>query len=189
MKKQLVALLVAAGLASTAFAAAETYVIDGTHTLPRFEYNHFGYSTQSSRFTKTAGKIVIDRAAKTGSVDVTIDTASVDSGYPTFNEHLRGEDFLDAAQFPQISFKSNKLAFDGDKLASVDGTLTVKGVSKPVTLKVGSFHCMPHPIMKKDACGANASVQIKRSEFNAGKYAPYVSDEVTLVIPVEAVKQ
>lgn len=187
--KKLFALLVAAGIGSTAFAAAETYVIDPTHTLPRYEYSHFGYSTQMGRFTKVGGKIVMDRAAKSGSVDVTIETASVESGYGTFNEHLRGEDFFDAAKHPTITFKSSKLGFDGDTLKSVDGLLTIKGVSKPVTLAVTSFKCMPHPIMKKDACGANATVQIKRSEFNAGKYAPYVSDEVTLTIPVEAVKE
>ena len=72
---------------------------------------------------------------------------------------------------------------------SVDGKLTVKGVTKPVTLKVTSFQCMPHPLIKKDACGANATAKIKRSEFNVGKYAPNVGDEVTLVIPVEAVKE
>jgi polyisoprenoid-binding protein YceI len=187
--KKLFALLVAAGIGSSAFAAAETYVIDGTHTLPRYEYSHFGYSTQLGRFTKTSGKIVIDRAAKTGSVDVSIDTASVDSGYDKFNGHLKGEDFFDAEKFPKITFKSSKLGFDGDNLKSVDGTLTIKGVAKPVTLAVTSFKCMPHPIMKKDACGANATVQIKRSDFNAGKYAPYVSDEVTLTIPVEAIKE
>lgn len=187
--KKLVALFIAAGIGSTAFAAPETYVIDGTHTLPRFEYSHFGYSTQMGRFTKTSGKIVIDRAAKAGSIDVTIDAASVDSGYDKFNEHLRSEDFFDVANSPTITFKSSKLGFEAENLKSVDGTLTIRGVSKPVTLALTSFKCMPHPIVKKDACGANATVAIKRSDFKAGKFAPYVSDEVTLTIPVEAVKE
>lgn len=187
--KKLVALAVAASLSTAAFAASETYIIEGTHTMPRFEYSHFGYSTQVSRFDKTSGTIILDRAAKTGSVDVVIDAKSVNTGYPLFNEHIQGEDFFDTAKYPTITFKSKALKFDGDKLASVDGDLTIKGVTKPVTLTVTSFHCMPHPMRKKDACGANATTQIKRSEFNAGKHAPYVSDEVTLTIPVEAVKE
>ena len=186
--KKLVALAVAASLSTATFAAPETYIIDGTHTMPRFEYSHFGYSTQVSRFDKTSGTIILDRAAKTGSVDVVIDAKSVNTGYPLFNEHIQGEDFFDTAKYPTITFKSKSLKFDGDKLASVDGDLTIKGVTKPVTLTVTSFHCMPHPMRKKDACGANATTKIKRSEFNAGKHAPYVSDEVTLTIPVEAVK-
>lgn len=187
--KKLVALAVAASLSTAAFAASETYIIEGTHTMPRFEYSHFGYSTQVSRFDKTSGTITLDRAAKTGSVDVVIDAKSVNTGYPLFNEHIQGEDFFDTAKYPTITFKSKALKFDGDKLASVDGDLTIKGVTRPVTLTVTSFHCMPHPMRKKDACGANATTQIKRSEFNAGKHAPYVSDEVTLTIPVEAVKE
>ncbi len=170
-------------------AAPETYAIDNTHTFPRFAYSHFGYSTQLSRFNKTSGSIVIDRAAKTGSVDVNIDITSVDTGYATFDEHIQGEDFLHTAKFPTATFKSTKLKFKGDKPVAINGDLTIKGITKPVTLKVDSFHCMPHPIVKKDACGANASTTIKRSEFNAGKYAPHVSDEVTLTIAVEAVKQ
>lgn len=187
--KKIALLLLAAGFSLNALAAPETYVIDGSHTFPRFEYSHFGYSNQVSRFDKTTGTIVLDRAAKTGSVDVTIDTTSVNTGFPVFNEHIQGEDFLDTKKFPTITFKSTKLNFAGDKLASVDGQLTIKGIAKPVRLDVTSFQCMEHPMLKKDACGANAVTKIKRTEFNAGKYAPYVGDEVTLTIPVEAVKQ
>lgn len=186
--KKLALLVAAASFSTAAFAAPETYVIDGTHTFPRFEYSHFGYSNQVSRFDKTSGKITLDRAAKTGSVDVVIDTKSVNTGYALFNEHIQGEDYFDTAKYPTITFKSSSMKFDGDKLVAVDGNLTVKGVTKPVTLTVTSFHCMPHPMLKKDACGANATTKIKRSEFNAGKNAPYVSDEVTLTIPVEAIK-
>lgn len=176
-------------LATPAFAAPETYVIDGNHTLPQFSYSHFGYSTQLSRFDKTTGKITIDRQAKTGMVDVTIDTTSVATGSPLFNEHIQGEDFLNTKSFPKATFTSNKFIFNGDRLSSIDGTLTLKGVSKPVTLTVTSFMCMPHPMFKKDACGANTTATVKRSDFNMGKYAPYVGDEVTITIPVEAVKE
>ena len=187
--QKLAALAVAASLSSAAFAAPETYVIDSTHTFPRFEYNHFGYSNQVSRFDKTSGKITLDRASKTGSVDVVIDAKSVNTGYALFNEHIQAADYFDTAKYPTITFKSSSMKFDGDKLVAVNGDLTVKGVTKPVTLSVTSFHCMPHPMLKRDACGANATTKIKRSEFNAGKNAPYVSDEVTLTIPVEAIKE
>ncbi|MDD5300702.1 MAG: YceI family protein [Gallionella sp.] len=187
--KKLVTLAIAASLSGAAFAAPETYIIQNAHTFPRFEYNHLGYSTQVSRFDKTSGTIVIDRAAKSGSVDVVIDTKSVNTGLPLFNEHIQGEELFDTAKYPTITFKSKKLKFDGDKLASVEGDLTIKGVTKPVTLSVTSFHCMPHPMLKKDACGANATTKIKRSEFNVSKGVPYVSDEVTLTIPVEAIKE
>lgn len=190
--KKLTALAVAAtfaAVAAPAFAAPETYVIEGNHTYPRFEYSHLGYSIQVSRFDKTTGKIMLDRAAKTGSVDVTIDMKSVNTGSTVFNGHIQGEDYLDTEKYPTATFKSTALKFDGDKLSAVDGNLTIKGITKPVTLAVTLFHCMPHPMLKKDACGANAVTKIKRSEFNAGKNAPYVGDEVTLTIAVEAIKE
>ena len=188
MKKSLVLFAAAALLGAPVFAAPATFAVDGTHTFPRFSYSHFGYSTQLSRFNKTTGKIVFDKEAKTGSVDIVIDAKSVDTGYATFNEHIQDVDFFDTKQFPTITFKSTKVQFNGDKPSKVEGNLTIKGVTKPVVLDVTSFHAMPHPIAKKDAIGANAVVKIKRSEFNMGKYAPYVSDDVTLSIAVEAVK-
>lgn len=188
MKTLFVSATLAALFSSALYAAPETYVIDPTHTYPRFEYSHFGYSKQSSRFDKTSGSITLDRVAKTGTVDVVIDATSVSSGLALFNQHLQGEDFFDVARFPSITFKSDTLTFSGDNLTSVKGNLTIKGITKPVTLTVTSFHCMPHPMRKKDACGANATTQIKRSDFNMSKYVPNVSDEVTLSLPIEAVK-
>lgn len=187
--KHLALLSLVTVFSTTALAAPETYTIDENHTLPRFSYNHFGYSTQLSRFDKASGKIVIDRQGKTGSAEITIDTTSVNTGSALFNEHIRGEDFLDTSKYPTATFTSNKFKFKGKELVSVDGTLTLKGISKPVTLKVTSLHCMPHPILKKDACGANATTVVKRTDFNMGKYAPNVGDEVTITIPVEATKE
>lgn len=184
------ALVVAlASLSAAAVAAPETFNIDPGHTLPRFEYNHLGYSFQQHRFDKTSGKIVLDRAARTGSVDVTIDTKSVNTGYALFNGHIQGEDFFHTEKYPTITFKSTSVKFDGDKPVAVDGNLTIKGVTKPVTLTVTNFHSMPHPMLKKDAIGANAVAKVKRSDFNMSKNVPYVSDEVTLSIAVEAVKE
>jgi polyisoprenoid-binding protein YceI len=176
-------------ITAPAFAAPETYVIDNSHTFPRFSYSHFGYSTQVSRFNKTTGTISWDKAKKQGSVDITIDMKSVDTGFSVFDEHIQGEDFLDTARHPQAKFTSSKVVFEGDKPVAIEGKLTIKGVTKPVTLKVTSFHAMPHPMLKKDAIGANATTTIKRSEFNAGKYAPHVGDEVQIDIAVEAIKQ
>lgn len=183
------AVMLASTLSTAAYAAPETYVIDTNHTKPVFSYSHFGYSTQMSRFDTTKGTISLDRAAKTGAVDVTIDAKSVNTGSALFNEHIQGADFFDTALYPTITFKSNQVKFKGDKLATVDGDLTIKGITKPVTLTISSMLCMPHPLAKKEACGANAATTIKRSEFNMAKYTPYVSDEVTLIIPVEALKQ
>jgi polyisoprenoid-binding protein YceI len=172
-----------------ALAAPETYNVEPTHTYPRFEYSHFGYSNQQQRFDKTSGKIVLDRAAKTGSVDVTIDATSVNTGYALFNGHIQAEDFFNTAKYPTITFKSTGVKFEGDKPVAIDGNLTIKGVTKPVTLTVTSFHSMAHPMLKKDAIGANAVTKVKRSEFNMGKNVPYVSDEVSLTIAVEAIKE
>ena len=185
--KQISAALALVTLAAgSAVAAPVTYTVDGSHTFPRFSYSHFGYSTQLSSFGKTTGTVVFDAQAKTGAVDIVIDTTTVNTGFADFNGHIQGEEFLDTAKFPKATFKSTKVVFDGDKPASIQGQLTIKGVTKPVTLTVTSFQAMPHPMMKVPALGANAFVTIKRSEYNAGKYAPYVGDEVRIDIAIEA---
>lgn len=183
------ALLAAAAVALPVFAQPETFVVDEGHTFPRFSYSHLGYSTQLSRFNKTSGKITWDREAHTGAVDVTIDMKSVDTGSKLFDGHIQGEDFLDTARYPTATFKSTAVRFDGDKPVAIDGNLTIKGVTKPVTLTVTSFQAMPHPMLKRDAIGANATTTVKRSDFNAGKFAPYVGDEVTIGLALEAVKE
>lgn len=179
----------AAILSSAAFAAPETYVIDANHTFPSFSYSHFGYSIQTSRFNKTSGKVMLDKEAGSGAVDVVIDMKSVDTGSALFNEHIQGEDFLDTGRHPTASFKSTAVRFDGGKPVAIDGNLTMKGVTRPVTLTVTGYKAMPHPMMKKDAIGANATTTVKRSDFNAGKYAPHVGDEVTIAIAIEAIKE
>lgn len=187
--KKFALIAIAAALSTSAFAAPETFVIDNGHTFPSFSYSHLGYSIQTSRFNKTTGKVVMDKAAKTGSVDVVIDMKSVDTGSALFNEHIQGEDYLDTAKFPTATFKSTSVKFDGDKPAAVEGNFTMKGVTKPVTLKISGFHAMPHPMAKKDAIGANATTTVKRTEFNAGKNVPYVGDDVTITIAIEAIKE
>lgn len=187
LKQLSLAAALAAGLFGNAIAAPVTYGVDSSHTFPRFSYSHFGYSTQLSSFKNTTGKVVFDAEAKTGSVDITIDMKAVNTGFDDFNGHLQGEDFFDTAKYPTATFKSTKVVFEGDKPKSIEGQLTIKGVTKPVTLTVTAFQAMPHPMMKKPALGATAFTSIKRTEFNAGKYAPYVGDEVRIDIAIEAI--
>ena len=189
LTKLTAALILAAVAAAPALAAPETYVVDGNHTFPRFSYNHLGYSIQMSRFDKATGTVTLDKAAKTAAVDIVIDAKSVNTGSATFNEHIQGEDFLDTTKYSTATFKSTKVNFDGDKPASIEGNLTLKGVTKPVTLTVTTFKAAPHPMLKKDAIGANATTKVKRTDFNMGKNVPYVGDEVTIDIAIEAVKQ
>lgn len=192
MKKTIAAIAIAtlaSGITASAVAAPVTFAVDGNHTFPRFSYSHFGYSTQLSKFNKTTGKVVLDQEAKSGSVDVVIDMKSVDTGSDVFNGHIQGEDFLDTAKYPTATFKSTAVKFEGDKPVAIEGNLTIKGVTKPVTLTITRFQRMPHPMLKKDAIGADAVVTVKRSEFNAGKYAPYVGDDVTINLAVEAQQQ
>lgn len=174
--------------AAPALAAPESYNLDPNHTFARFSYSHLGFSTQISRFNKTTGKVVLDKAARTGEVDVVIDTTSVDTGSKTFDGHIQGPDFLDTAKYPTATFKSTKVVFQGDAPVSIEGNLTLKGVTKPVVLKVTAFKNAAHPMMKVDAIGADATTVVKRTEFNAGKYAPNVGDEVTISIAIEAFK-
>lgn len=183
--KIFIALMATIGLTVTAFAAPATYTTDANHTFAQFEYNHLGFSKQTSRFNTVTGTVTIDQAAKKGSADITIDTKSVDTGSNLFNAHIQSEDFLSTTQFPTATFQSNDMIFKGDKPVALKGTLTLKGVSKPVTLTITNFDCKKHPMSGVDYCGANAETKVKRTEFNMGKYAPNVSDEVTILIAIE----
>jgi polyisoprenoid-binding protein YceI len=173
---------------SFAFAAPETFTSDASHTYVYFEYNHLGFSTQRSRFDKVNANIKFDAEAKTGSVEVSIDPKSVNTGWEKFNQHLQSDEFFDVAQFGFATFKSTKVVFSGDVLSQIEGNLTIKGITRPVTLKVSNFKVMPHPFTKKDTIGANAVTTIKRSDFGLGKNVPYVGDETTLNINLEASK-
>lgn len=175
-------------VAGTAFAAPETYNVDPMHTIPTYEINHLGFSTQRGRFNKTSGTIVLDRAKHTVSADISIDVNSLSTGVEKLETHLRSEDFFDAAKYPTITFKSTGARFSGDKLESLTGNLTMRGVTKPVTLTVTAFHCGFNQVYKKDECGADVTTMIKRSDFGISYAVPAVGDEVKLLIPVEAHK-
>ena len=168
--------------------AADSYTIDSAHTFPNFTINHLGFSTMHGRFDKTSGAITLDLAAKTGSVDVSIETASVSTGFAKRDEHLKSPDFFNAAEFPAITYKSTAVHFNGDKVSSVDGNLTISGVTKPVTLTVTEFNCGANPMNKKEECGAAASTQIKRSDFGVKYGVPAIGDDVKLEFEIEAIK-
>lgn len=177
-------------MASTvAMAAPATYTIDDSHTFVRFSYDHLGLSVQSSQFNRTTGTVVWDQEAGTAEVELVIDTTSVETGFPLFNEHIQGEDFFNTAEYPTATFTSTQVVFDGERPMSIDGELTIKGITQPVTLEVTHFAAMPHPMLQRDAIGANATTVINRSDFDAGMYVPNVGDEVTISISLEAVLQ
>lgn len=187
MKQLLSAALLSATLVAPAIAAPETYTIDPHHTFPTFEVSHLGYSIQRGRFDKTSGTITLDLAAKSGSADIAIETASIDMGFEEWNKHV-DEKFLNSAKFPTMAFKSSKFKFKGGKVQEVSGDLTLLGVTKPVVLKLDVFKCAPNPMMKKDVCGANATTTIKRSDFGMNAYLPMIGDEIKIAFGIEAIK-
>jgi polyisoprenoid-binding protein YceI len=188
MKKILAVIALASSFAVSAYAA-DTYKIDPNHTFPLFEVNHFGFSNQHGRFNKSSGTITLDMAAKKGSVDLTIDTTSLDMGFPLWDEHISADGFLNTAKFKTITFKSNKLVFKGDKVVGAEGEFTLLGVTKPLTIVVTDFKCGPHPMMKKPMCGGDVTGTIKRSEFGMTKYVPAISDDVKIMVPIEAFQE
>ena len=192
MKNKLLTLAVAAALPLMAQAAPENYTLDPYHTYPNFAVQHWGLSMVHGQFQKSSGKFSFDRAAKTGSVEFVTETASVSTGDnvkgsrpQSRDEHLRAADFFNAVEFPRMSFKSTKVAFGGDLPASVEGNLTLLGVTKPVTLTFERFKCGTNPFTKKDRCGGNAVGKFKRSDFGMKTAIPAVGDEVALNISFE----
>lgn len=181
-------LLLACG---AALAAPESYTIDSSHTYPSFKAAHIGaISFWRGKIDKNSGAVVLDRAAKTGSIEILMDMTSIDFGLDKMNEHAKKEDFFDVAKYPTATYKSTKLTFSGDTLTAVDGDLTLHGVTKPVRLTVNQFKCIPHPFYKREVCGADASAVIDRTDFGVsygvGKAIP--DGKVTLEIQVEALK-
>ena len=184
-------LVVAALLAAFAVPALsqESYRVDPLHTTTTFSVSHLGLSQQRGSFGRTTGTVTLDRTAKNGSIDVAIDAASVTSGSPSRETLLKSEDYFNVAQFPMITFKSTSLKFDGDRLVAADGELTMRGVTKPVTLSVADFKCAIHPATKKPACGAEVTASVKRSEFGMTKNQASTADEVHIAVAIEGIQQ
>jgi len=177
-----------AALIAVPAAAQETYVIDPTHSQPQWAAGHIGFSTQHGSFGKATGKVVLDRPARKGTIDVTIDAASIRTYSERLDPVVKGEKFFNVEKYPTITFKSANLSFDGDRLVGADGELTMLGVTKPVSLKVVNFVCGEQTFNKKPMCGAEATATIKRSEWgmSEGLKIGNPSDEIKLTIPVEA---
>lgn len=175
-------------MASMVQAAPEKYVIDNSHTYPYFSATHMGWSTTRGLFTKTSGSIELDLAAKKASVEIVIDANSIDTAFAKRDEHLRAEDFLDVAKYPTITFKSDRFEFDGDKPTKADGQLTLRGITKPVSLTFVRFKCGENPVYQKPYCGADATATIKRGDFGITGYEGAISEEIQLLIAVEAVR-
>lgn len=173
--------------ATSAMAAPETYVIDSSRTSSQFSYRYLGFSSQTNRFEKISGTVVLDRNSQSGSADITIDAASVNTGQAMLDAQMKATDFFDAANYPVITFKSGKMSLS-DEPSRLTGDLTIKGVTRPVTLAVTHFQCMQDPGSRVEVCGANATLTLKRSDFNMGKYAFLVGDDITLSLALKAVR-
>lgn len=187
LKVALISFLLA-GTASTSVLAADTYTIDPSHTYPSFEADHMGISVWRGKFDKSSGNVTLDRAAKTGSLSVTIDMSSVDFGHARLNEHVKGDQVFDVQKFPTAIYKGNAIRFDGDKPVAIDGELTLHGVTKPLQLKINKFACIQHPMLKREVCGADAAATFNRTDFGINIAVPPFSPEVRLAIQVEAIK-
>ena len=172
-------------------SAQETYVVEPVHSQPPFETRHIGFSPQFGSFGKVAGKVMLDRAAKKGTVDLSIDTTSIKTFDTRLDAIVKGERFFNVEKYPTMTFKSTNMTFDGDRVVGVDGDLTMLGVTKPVTLKVVTFACGENPFNKKPMCGAEATTTIKRSEWGMtdGLKINNPADDIKITIPIEAYKE
>jgi polyisoprenoid-binding protein YceI len=177
-------------IGGAAVAAPVTYQIDPGHTYPSFEADHMGgMSIWRGKATKTSGTIVLDQAAKTGTVDITVDAASIDFGHQKLNEHAKSPELFDVAKYPTITYKGTFAGFKGDAPTEVDGELTMHGVTKPVKLTLNQFKCMQNPMSKKQFCGADASATLDRSQFGIDFGTKYgFKMDVKLQIQVEAIR-
>ena len=184
------ALVVLGTVAAAAVAAPANFKVAPEHTYPSFEADHFGgVSVWRGKVKQTSGEIVLDKAGQSGTVDVTIDMTTIDSGHEKLNGHLKGSDagMLDVAKFPTARYKGKLVNFKDGAPTQVQGELTFHGVTKPVTLTINSFKCMTHPMKKKEFCGADAVTTINREDFgvNWGKAFGFKQD-VKIAIQIEA---
>lgn len=185
------AALAAVAASGSAAAFATTYQLDPTHTYPSFAVDHFGgVSIWRGKFTKSSGSVTLDLAKKTGSVEVSIDPSSIDTGNTLLDQNLRGKDGFDTKAFPSATYKGDRIEFDGDRPAEVIGALTLHGVTRPVNLKIESFKCIVNPYFKREVCGVEASAQFNRADFGIDVGRKLGFDMVTkLQIQAEGIRQ
>ena len=168
--------------------AADRFEIDSRHTYPSLEMRHGEMSIWRGKFNKTSGSIELDRTARTGQVDVRIETASIDFGLDAMNDHARADDWLNPKQFPEIRYQG-KLVFTGDTPSAVDGDLTLLGVSKPVRITIGQFKCVVHDDAKVEVCGADALAQLHRGDFGLTRWGDGDAGKILVRIQVEAKRE
>jgi polyisoprenoid-binding protein YceI len=192
LSKPLAVLALVAGFYSVtnvAMAESATYMIDPTHTFVTWEAKHFGTSTSHGRFDKKSGSITVDKTAKTGKAEITIDMKSMNTGVAPFDKHLSGDDFFAAEKFPEANFVSTGFKFEGDKVSEVAGNLTLKGKTNPVVLKATGYGCYDSPMLKREVCGGDFETSIVRSQYGVSYGLPGIPDNIRLVIQIEAIKQ
>ncbi|SNX28096.1 Polyisoprenoid-binding protein YceI [Polynucleobacter meluiroseus] len=177
------------GSLSALAQTVEVFAADPEHTFVSLSYQHLSYSVQTSRFDHVTGTISLNEDKSGGKVDIIIDTKSISTGSVTFNQRIQEEDFFATETFPTATFKSDNIAFNVDGISTIQGELTIKGITKPITVDVAKFACARNLITFAYTCGANATAKLKRSDFNMGKYTPFVGDEVALNIVIEASRQ
>ena len=178
---------IAALLGASAFAAPVTYTLDPAHTYPSFEADHFGgLSVWRGKFASTSGTVVYDKDAKAGSIEVKVDMNTIDFGMQKLNEHAKSVEIFDVAKYPVATYSGKFSKFNGDVPTEAQGTLTMHGVTKPVTLMINSFKCIINPMSKKQVCGADVSATFSRADFgvNYGEKFGF-KQEVKLLIQVE----
>lgn len=189
LKRNLLAALFVASLPMAAHAA-DSYTMDPPHTYANFTISHLGFSTMHGRFDKSSGKVTLDRAAKHGTVDIAIESASVSTGFGKRDDHLKSPDFFNAAEFPTARFEGNRFVFDGDKLAEVGGQLTMLGKTHPLTLKATQFNCYQNQMLKREVCGGDFEATLVRSRYGIDWGLNFgFADTVRLVVQIEAIRQ
>lgn len=188
MRKASFTFLASALFTGAVSAAPVAYTIDPAHSYASFEAPHLGVSMFRGKFDVTkSGKVTLDSAAKSGTVEVTIDASSIDFGFEKMNEHIKSADFFDVATFPEVVYKGT-IKYKGDAPTSVDGQLTLHGVTKPVSLTIKAFKCIQHPMLKREDCGVDAYGSFDRKEFGIAKFADGDQGKVNVLIQAEALK-
>ncbi|WP_436306369.1 MULTISPECIES: YceI family protein [unclassified Variovorax] len=165
-----------------------SYVVDPTHTFVMYEMGHYGTTTNRGRFSTKDGTVKIDTTGKNGKIDITMDIGSINTGVDLLNRHVLSKDFFNVAEFPTGRFVADKIDFNGDKVAEVDGTLTLMGQTRPIKLKASRFGCYLSPLIKRQVCGGDFETIVERSEWGITWGINFgFENKVRLLVQVEAV--
>ena len=172
-----------------AIAEPVRYTLDPAHTFPSFAADHLGISVWRGKFTRSRGHVVLDRAARSGTVHVEVDLASVSFGHPEMDAHARGADLFDTARYPTATFDARLEGFVGDTPTRAVGTLGLHGQEQPLTLRIRWLRCIPHPLDRRELCGADLAGSLQRDAFGIDAGKDYGFDmTVELQVQVEALR-